>query len=291
MKNFDLNVTRLAGGFSTRIHEILGEETCKEIDLVNSERQGDSCATQDHLDANVEMHTAFVDTFGREPDFKSDGDTRLWNAAWNAAVTKGFGQAKLEREYQESERIKDEQERDTLPATMPWSPAHWPKKPSTIVKEQRGAYHAAPVKGSKGQWQVVDKQGNTVRSGFVTADSATKEAELRNSAALDAALVKAHEEMDRQGFPKSTGRDIDEGTPVEPDPFPSHGIPDDSFKGQTVSASYRVRLDLTVDEVRAIEDALAFASDLGLDENSAPAFTPDVVKSIQSKIRRKGGQS
>ena len=77
-----------------------------------------------------------------------------------------------------------------------------------------GKYHAALSRDAQ-TWRVVDAQGNTVRSGFPSAHFAAKDAELRNAAALDAELVKAHDEMNRQGFPRSGWGEVEEAHAAE----------------------------------------------------------------------------
>ena len=83
-----LNCNRLARKF----HELVREALPEYLEAIDEENRTaeHTCATQDHLDANMVMDEAFTAVLGRDMDAGDEGDAALWNAAWNMAIGHGF---------------------------------------------------------------------------------------------------------------------------------------------------------------------------------------------------------
>ena len=88
--SFEEKVDALSRKFSSILMEWLGKETMDDVVKVNAERNDNTCASHDHTDANMAMLEAFEVLFGRANDLQDDGDTDLWNAAWDKAKKQGF---------------------------------------------------------------------------------------------------------------------------------------------------------------------------------------------------------
>lgn len=87
----EANAQALARAFADNIAaDFTAEELaeCKRRNATIAYDNG-SCATHDFRDANMNMHEAFIATFGHEPSFLADSDDEtellIWNRAWNIA--------------------------------------------------------------------------------------------------------------------------------------------------------------------------------------------------------------
>lgn len=84
---------RIGDRFAAILTEWLGARTMATVRARNSEWQAadpttSACAAHDFCDANMAMAEAFEAVVGREPDVDAEGDTQLWNAAYDHAMRK-----------------------------------------------------------------------------------------------------------------------------------------------------------------------------------------------------------
>lgn len=84
-------ITLLSAEFSKVIREWLTEEELqKAIELNNSEKYKNCCATHDFCDPNEAMLQAFEKVQGRELNFQSEEDSILVDQAWTKAKENKF---------------------------------------------------------------------------------------------------------------------------------------------------------------------------------------------------------
>jgi len=82
-------VPAIAQWFAADYRENVTTEAWLETRYRNAQPDyANGCATHDFLDANECMAAAFEAILGHAPEPASDGDTALWNAAWNIAKPK-----------------------------------------------------------------------------------------------------------------------------------------------------------------------------------------------------------
>lgn len=81
------NVEKLSDSFRKVIQEHLLPDEIAKVNEENMFARDGICATHDYCDANIKMHEAFVQAFGREP---GDADMKLWGDAWSLAKDRGF---------------------------------------------------------------------------------------------------------------------------------------------------------------------------------------------------------
>jgi hypothetical protein len=73
---------RLAFEFASVLYAWLGDDKYQEVLVRNRSIPANCCASHDFCDANMAMHEAFINLFGREPDLESEAHLSLWNRAW-----------------------------------------------------------------------------------------------------------------------------------------------------------------------------------------------------------------
>ncbi|RWX70431.1 hypothetical protein EN780_03285 [Mesorhizobium sp. M4B.F.Ca.ET.089.01.1.1] len=87
---------KLARAFGSKMQEVLSTREFRAMCDANKAEPEDSgvCHSHDYVDANMTMHEAFLETFGREPAFLNDSedtaDLELWNDAWSIAKAADF---------------------------------------------------------------------------------------------------------------------------------------------------------------------------------------------------------
>ena len=83
---------KIAIAFSREIRDCTTESQLAEINRRNASEEW-GCATHDFMDANEQMHAAFIRATGRDPlgeHGMTDSDIRLWNEAWEIARAARF---------------------------------------------------------------------------------------------------------------------------------------------------------------------------------------------------------
>ena len=84
----------LALAFSRHLRAELGpDELAQVLERNMTPAYALACASHDFCDANMPMHAAFVETFGRDPladGPMADNDMTVWNQAWDIAKAIGF---------------------------------------------------------------------------------------------------------------------------------------------------------------------------------------------------------
>ena len=85
----------LAIAFTESLRNDISAADMKAIVKTNKERNDNTCATHDYVDANMNMADAFEKVFGRQFDFGSDNDSDYFNAAWTIAKNNDFSVEKI----------------------------------------------------------------------------------------------------------------------------------------------------------------------------------------------------
>ena len=84
-------IVDLAARFATQLRKELGDATVEAIHKTNLERNDETCASHDYLDANEVMNHAWYQAFGENVDPRFDNE--IWSAAWLLAKKHGFNAA------------------------------------------------------------------------------------------------------------------------------------------------------------------------------------------------------
>lgn len=88
-KDFDELACMVAGLFSRKVVDALGEEKAREVDLLNGDNpEPGVCYSHNYCDPNVYMAEALKTFRGR--DLGANTEDPLWNRAWEIATQNGF---------------------------------------------------------------------------------------------------------------------------------------------------------------------------------------------------------